>query len=178
MKALEGIWTPHGRVICYKCHGTVFPNNSYIEGSDRWLRLTSPQKLKDDHGITYCDKCGDDVQVWDHLAKEHNLVKRLREHGIDASMWQTGGMCSAVGINFKGTDHGSNDKLAHILVTYGEGYVDDNLVTYQLGWYNNDGEYVEDKSGCFDAEDDVFKCIFKMKDQLEEIENGREKFKK
>lgn len=114
MKAKSGIWTPWARVVCYECHGPTFKNRDYDPETGSWhdRTLTEEQweqvrtELEVDEGkrITSCDKCGQKIQVDDSIAAEHNMASRLKEAGIDASMAQTGGMCSACEINVADDD--------------------------------------------------------------------------
>lgn len=105
MRAKPGIWMPTAAVVCYECHGPVFPRTGYNpdtrEFYDKQLdeyefeRLSSALEVKEGNALTFCDRCGDTIQVGDSIAAEHNMARRLREHGLDASMAQTGGMNSA-----------------------------------------------------------------------------------
>ncbi|WNF21309.1 hypothetical protein [Mesobacillus jeotgali] len=93
--AKYGVWTPSAGVICFKCHGPQFNSGSYNVNSEIWRELQKEQPLKKGNAITFCDKCYSAIQLIESVAEEHNMVARLRETGIDATMVQTGGMCSA-----------------------------------------------------------------------------------
>lgn len=104
-KAKQGIWMPTARVLCYECHGPIFPRYKKVDGEYKsveesilatdWLTFTSEQPLGPQEALTYCDSCGQTIKLYDSVAMEHELAKKLRDTGIDACMEQTGGMNSA-----------------------------------------------------------------------------------
>lgn len=103
MSAVRGLWTPWADVLCLDCHGPslvgrgAFPDNVWAAR----LELVTPT---DSEGMTRCDKCKCEIVVRKDVAELRELghaVKkafdgdpRLKE----ARMWQTGGMCAALGL--------------------------------------------------------------------------------
>jgi hypothetical protein len=96
MKAKNGLWTPWAMVICYKCHGPEFGGITLRTLSESQMELEDQViAIKERNKVTFCDKCGCDIQVDSSVAEEHNFVRALRAAGLDADMEQTGGMNSA-----------------------------------------------------------------------------------
>lgn len=159
--ARPGIWTPTARVICFECHGPVFPRKTYRVGADEWLAVTTPKRLEEDNDITKCDTCECDIQLEEGIAQEHNLVLKLREVGIDAHMEQTGGMCSAACIEKK--DGG------YYYVTAGV----DSDYQFVMGEYDNEGEWMEDSANerQFEELENMFIYI-KSLDNVKELETN------
>ena len=86
-------WTPWAQVLCPDHVGREnFPN---LPSEEEWRQWTTPTALEEDNAVTFCDSCGDPVQLSRQVAEEHNLVYELRSMGFEASMGQTGGMNSA-----------------------------------------------------------------------------------
>lgn len=136
-----GIWTPKAKVICYECHGPTFKNRDFDPetrtfsdktlSQEEWEKVISETEVKEGYIVTLCDDCGEEIQVDESVAAEHNLVLRLKEAGIDAAMAQTGGMNSACEIN-------TSDK-GWYLATY-------NFNGDDQWWicrYDKDGEHVD-----------------------------------
>jgi hypothetical protein len=152
MGAKPGIWMPSAAVVCYECHGPVFPRRGYDpttgEFFDKRLddeefeRLTSPSELKENNSLTNCDWCGDTIQIGDSIAAEHNMTRRLIEFGIDASMAQTGGMNSACEI--------AVDEDRYYLATYNW----DGDKKWYLCEYDDEGSAVN-YEGFVASDDDV-----------------------
>lgn len=134
-KLVSGVWTPWAQVLCHACHGNEGPRNL---DEEHWQAVLKPRDLQPGNAQTFCDSCGADVQVSRGLAAEHNLVRELREQGIDAVMEQTGGMMSACSIEVapelrQGNGEG-DPGLLEVLVTsndMGQG-------EYNIGVYDND----------------------------------------
>ena len=135
VELLNGVWTPWAQVLCHGCHGNQGPRALEDE---QFQKMLEPRPLQPGNAQTFCDGCGADVQVSRGLAAEHNLVRELREQGIDAAMAQTGGMMSACGIEVAPElrqGNGEDDpSLMEVLITnndMGQG-------EYNIGVYDND----------------------------------------
>lgn len=129
----SGVWTPWAQVLCHACHGNDGPRTL---DEEHWQAVLRPRDLQQGNARTFCDGCGVDVQVSRGLAAEHNLVRELREQGIDAVMEQTGGMMSACSIEVASElRQGDGDPgLMEVLITnndMGQG-------EYNIGVYDND----------------------------------------
>jgi len=92
MKAALGIFTPSAHVISVRYHGPQFQHKTMDVNSLEWQQLIEPQDLKANYDITRCDLSDTLIQVKQEIAKEHNIVLKLKEMGYVASMLQTGGM--------------------------------------------------------------------------------------
>lgn len=117
MKALKGVFTPEAGVLCYSCSDI----------SDMELKMVvypvnEPIELIKGYEYTTCDKCSTVIQVGDWLAAEHILTGLLRQRGIDANLWQTGGMNHCVGIKAR---HLDNSFIISYHDRYGVGYYDE-----------------------------------------------------
>lgn len=142
-KALPGIWTPYAQVLCYECHGSNLPKPLT---ETRWKEMLAPQPVETCNGVTPCDSCHRDVQVWKETADEHNLMLALRDANIDARMAQTGGGMSAVFIDVSDgiRGEGGEDAPDHLLITYGEtetgifwmGVYDEEAYPVDVAWSN------------------------------------------
>lgn len=88
---VRGIWTPSAAVLCYACHGAQGPV-SVLDVCEHRQTVSAGEG----EGVTLCDRCSQPVVINAPVAAEHNLASMLRAAGFDASMDQTGGMCSAV----------------------------------------------------------------------------------
>lgn len=162
-KAKLGIWTPWAQVICYECHGFTFPK-TISDGEhgfktvERTIsefeqkRNTTLLPLEENQAITFCDKCGQAIRTYDSVANEHNLVKALRDLGIDAYMEQTGGMNSACSVykNFIGPFE-KDSYPPFFMATFN---IDGDNKWY-IGSYDELGEWLEDDVASFDNERDV-----------------------
>lgn len=156
---LSGIWTPSARVICYKCHGKVFPNAKYnkttkktedlILTEEQFQKACTPQPLEENYEITVCEQCGKEIQVFYDIAYENNFCNRLRENNINAYMYQTGGMNSAIWIRTK--DEG------YALIVYDITGDEDWLMDF----YDKDDEYI-DKTYITKTEDEMLDYILKL----------------
>ena len=90
-------WTPWAQILCPEHIGREnFPNPP---SNEEWQRWTTRAPLEEGSAVTFCDNCGDPVQLDRQVAEEHNLVYELRAMGFEASMGQTGGMNSACLVN-------------------------------------------------------------------------------
>lgn len=118
MKIKQGVWTPTAAVICVTCHGPHFKDTVYQ--GNQWERMQAPMELKPQNMITFCDHCGESIQIEKSIAGEHELMKLIRNLGIYASMWQTGGMNSAVGIEKAdyNKEEVRDEVIPHFLITY------------------------------------------------------------
>jgi hypothetical protein len=109
----EGVWTPYAAVLCARD-----ANAHWLDAS---ARLTGP---RDEHeALTTCDECGVQIAVEAGVAAEHNLMLRLKAAGFNANMHQTGGMCSAAGIDL------NEDGEDHLLITDSE-ETDEDCASY------------------------------------------------
>lgn len=136
-KAKKGLWTPNANVVCYDCHGNTFRQfHGEIKVLSSEVMSQYRQQLEVEEGnlITICDSCKEPIQVYDSVAGEHNLTLMLQAVGINASMWQTGGMNSACGIQ-----KANGKEEDYYLITYNSD--GDNM--FWLGSFT-DGEYVEE----------------------------------
>lgn len=156
----EGVWTPTAAVLCLACHGPQFREKVF--GDLEWQAMTSPLPIERNNRITYCDHCGDPIQIQASICGEHNLMRDLRKEGIDANMWQTGGMNSAVGITK------SQYKLEDVI---------DEIIPHYLITYDSDGDnrYVlidETHQTTFSTESatHMFLHILSLKDCLAKID--------
>lgn len=152
-----GIWTPWASVVCYECHGNKFPNGEIDTESTEWKELTTPIPIENGKSITICDECNTPIQVNDSVAKEHNVAIELRKLGIDAKMWQTGGMCSAVGILQIGEKEPDKDgNNPYVMITYNIN--DEN--EFLVGEHDAKG-YLKDEFSCpiFHSHDEVIKYV-------------------
>lgn len=174
--AKKGIWTPWALVVCYECHGPKFPRTrataNGLENYDHellaseWIEATTPKEIMEDYDVTFCDQCGQAIQTYRSVANEHNMVKKLREAGKHAEMWQTGGMCSGVGIIRKFDrllDEG--EESPHYLATYD--FDGDGL--WLFGKYDENGEWIEDSEDApvIKTFDEAFKYIMSFDDVAE-----------
>jgi len=146
--------------MCCACHAVTFPHRklSALEMD----RLSKPIQLQKGNAITQCDTCNVSIQVHVSLAREHNLVKRLRESGIDAEMvWSAGSesICSV------------NRREGHYFVTYKF----DCDQYYRIGAYDRDGameEEMEEKEVTTESEDEVVAFLMSRDDVARLIELG------
>lgn len=93
----QALWTPWARVVCPEHIGR---ENIPSEPSDeKWQKWITPAPLEEGNAVTFCDNCGDPVQLEQNVAEEHTLAYELRAMGFDAFMAQTGGMNSACMVN-------------------------------------------------------------------------------
>jgi hypothetical protein len=150
-------------VLCYECHGFKFPKT--ISDGDRGFktieielsefeqkRCTTPLPIEEGKRITFCDKCGQDIQVYDTVAVEHNLVKKLRDFGIDAFMEQTGGMNSACCVYKKYMGPLEKDTYPpYFMATFNW----DGDDVWYIGSYDELGDWVEEEGVSFDNEKDI-----------------------
>ena len=93
----QGIWTPSASVLCFECHGPK------LHGRPGTLKVETPtfDAIPEGAGATKCEECDCDIVTDDKVAAEHNLVLALRDRGFtNASMMQTGGMCSGLMLPF------------------------------------------------------------------------------
>lgn len=155
----EGVWTPTAAVLCLACHGPNFKRKVY-EGLE-WEIIKAPVAMEPGNNITYCDHCGDPIQINASICGEHNLMRDLRKEGIDANMWQTGGMCSAVGITKR--IYKPEDVVDEIIPHF--------LITYDV---DGDNQYVlidETNQTVFSTESatKIFQYVLAEKDSLEKI---------
>ena len=164
----RGVWTPWAQVLCYDCHGNEnLPNPKTDE---EWARITTPQPLAEGNAVTFCDDCHVDIQVYDSVAYEHELVYALRERGFNAVMAQTGGMMSACSIEPSEALRGAGgpDDISEILVTYD--FDGDGL--YWMGVYDNDTASVDVEWGnvSFGTQDEVLDWAFKNQEKIAKLE--------
>ena len=161
----RGVWTPWAQVICYDCHGNE--NLPEPKTEEEWARMTAPQPLIDGNAVTFCDDCHTDIQVYDSVAYEHNLVAALRERGFDAVMEQTGGMMSGCSItpSEELRAGGDPDGIGEILITYEED-------SYWMGVYDNDvcPADVEWGNIGFLTQDAVLDWAFKNQDKIAKLD--------
>ena len=93
----QGIWTPWAQILCPEHIG--WENIPSAPSNEEWQEWVTPAALKEGNAVTFCDSCGDVVQLNQSEAVEHTLVYELRAAGFDAFMAQTGGMNSACMVN-------------------------------------------------------------------------------
>lgn len=98
MEAKIGVWTPWAVILCCECHGPEFPKQTFDVESEEWQRFITPQELKEGNGLTHCDRCKEEIQLDEDIAKEHEVMFALLDKGIIAEMEQTGGMNHALTI--------------------------------------------------------------------------------
>lgn len=163
-----GVWTPWAQVLCYECHGNEnLPNPKTDE---EWARMTAPQPLFDGNAVTFCDGCHADVQVYDSVAYEHNLVAALRDRGFDAVMAQTGGNQSGCSITPSEDlqKNGEPDGIGEILVTYNDS--GDNL--YWMGVYDNDVSPADVEWGnvSFRTQDEVISWVYSNQEKIAKLD--------
>lgn len=141
IKYEKGIWTPFARVLCPKCHGNL--NEEHC----------NPMELEEGNEITTCNKCGKEIQTYNSVANENNLVNRLKELGINAYMCQNGGMNSACEIAKK-------DNKGFYWITFGS--IEDE---YLIGSYDNEGDYLGEGTDfyCYKVEE-MIEHVLSLKD--------------
>lgn len=93
----QGIWTLWAQILCPEHIG--WENIPSAPSNEEWQEWVTPAALKEGNAVTFCDSCGDVVQLNQSEAVEHTLVYELRAAGFDAFMAQTGGMNSACMVN-------------------------------------------------------------------------------
>jgi len=86
---LQGLFTPTGAIVCPTCH-----NASDCVTKRGNVEPLAVEPGPDDHPGT-CDLCASVVLLPSDLSLEQAVVRDLQYWGADASMAQTGGMCSA-----------------------------------------------------------------------------------
>lgn len=164
----RGIWTPWAQVLCYECHGNENLPNPKTDAE--WARMTEPVPLMEDKAVTFCDGCGTDIQVYDSVAYEHNLVQALKDHGFDAVMSQTGGMMSGCSITPSEDlqKDGDPDGIGEILITYNDS--GDNL--YWMGIYDNDISPADVEWGniSFATQDEVINWACENREKIAKLE--------
>jgi hypothetical protein len=141
--SVVGVWTPWAQVICLNCHGR---GEGYTRLRDEaWARrdeeITTPG---DGCALTTCDQCGRDISVDATVATEHELAKRFKAMDLNASMQQTGGMCSAAAIWL------GNNNDDYLLFTHG-----DCGSRWNVGFYSTaleEGEMIGGWDGIADAD--------------------------
>jgi hypothetical protein len=130
----EGIWTPWASVLCLNCHGRGEGYTRIVDAA--WARKdVDLDAAPEGEGLTVCDTCGITIAVSETVAVEHELVLRLKKLGVNASMAQTGGMCSATEVDL------SEDGNDHLLLT-------DSEETDNCGeqWYVGYYPYAQDEN--------------------------------
>ena len=149
-----GRWTPHAEILCLTCSGDS------VDGA-----------LKPDRGpwnyLGECDECGAFVRLYEHLAREQACKSELQRHSLNASMSQTGGMCSAVHVDLRDRE---TDTERYLLITSGEeparGPHPVELGNWIIGLYEGDeceaSKYWE--RGCID---DVVHLAVSIADDLD-----------
>lgn len=170
-KAKVGIWTPWAKVICEDCHtkNVEAKRQDAIEQDDR-TNASRPIELREGNAITFCDDCGDPIQVRKDVAYEHNLVQVLQERGIEATMDQTGGMCSACGVAL--SEAAKNDPSIkdprdmpdYMLITYDD--MGDGL--YWMGTYTEFTETADVPwaNRCFGSVDEVIQWMDENQEKI------------
>lgn len=145
-----GIWMPTAVVTCRDCHDTevVWSGKKKFEGKAK------KHPLEERCAVTYCDYCGKDIQLDEAIAKEHNLVKRLQEQGLNAEMAQTGGMNSACEIYLgEPNEHGWHDEW--VGVAYGVIETD----AYNVVKMYEDGDFDEESERSFTDENELVEYL-------------------
>ena len=143
-KHLPGIWTPWAELLCYPCHGSETRPGNPIEGFEVKCDL---RDSKDSEAKGYCDKCGATIWLDESLAAEQSVIVALKDNelGWDRNqfgMMQTGGMCSAVGVNFDVFNDQIHDTEGRIVCVTDDEDAEEGFV---LGLYENeDGLYEGD----------------------------------
>lgn len=165
----RGIWTPWAQVLCYDCHGN--DNLPEPKTEEEWARMAAPQLLMDGNAVTFCDGCHTDVQVYDSVAHEHNLVHALRDRGFYAVMSQTGGMMSGCSIipSEDLRENGKPDGIGELLITYNDS--GDNL--YWMGVYDNDACFADVEWGniSFRTQDEVVAWAFSNQEKIAKLDD-------
>ena len=162
-----GVWTPWAQCLCFECH-----TNERLpkpKSEEEWRRITQPQELRRINAVTFCDRCGTDIQVNKSVAYEHNLAAALKERGFAAEMAQTGGMHSAACLLVSDQEYGEGgpDKPCDIYITYdfdGDG-------KYWLSVNDDEGGIVEADwaQQSFDTQDEVLSWAFSNQDRLQKL---------
>lgn len=96
---IGGVWTPTGEVVCWNCHGPHWHGGGAVEDYQERLESRQPTEFE---AVGQCDTCGVELWIDDSIGAERKIVEACRNLGLEADMWQTGGMCSAAGILFPG----------------------------------------------------------------------------
>ena len=96
-----GLWTPFAQILCWPCHGYDVRQCGQTKVYSPDLPQLQPREIGDYEAVAVCDKCGTKIWLDEDVAREQEAVLALRKAGYEASMQQTGGMCSAAGVLFK-----------------------------------------------------------------------------
>ena len=156
MKAKLGIFTPYAKVICFKCHGSEFPNKEL--SNEAMEDMDNPVALKKGNHFTRCDSCGSFVQLNKSVAQEHNIALELTELGYESELHQTGGMNSACSISINIPQITEDEEQPYYYMTYNfEG--DDAYVIYG---YNADGSTIEDSGYQCESYEKMLKHILNI----------------
>lgn len=90
-KIIQGWWLPVGGLLCAKCdyqhRGLNLPDAVYLDYEEGNKPPTA-----------ICEKCGSEMAVTKTLAHVQKLALGLKEQGVEARIWHTGGGFFAVGV--------------------------------------------------------------------------------
>jgi len=124
--AVKGVWTPWASILCLRCDPQGHPQE-FAAGPG-------------EHANARCDRCGTPVWLYrDDVALLQQLRHQLRGvYGIDdLNLWQTGGMCAALGV----TVHVEGVDAEYMVST--EGLDPDGTAVWYIGVWDPDGEGIE-----------------------------------
>lgn len=90
-RAVEGLWTPWGKVLCWSCHG---PKMQGREGPspERFEQLKTPRGAEYGEHPAHCDQCKTPVWLREESVAALQAIVAAVGFGV---LEQTGGMCVA-----------------------------------------------------------------------------------
>lgn len=124
--AVRGVWTPWASILCLRCDPQGHPQQFAEDPGE--------------HANARCDRCGVPIYLYrDDVALLQQLNHQLRAvYGIDdLNLWQTGGMCAALGV----TVHVEGVDAEYMVST--EGLDPDGTAVWYIGVSDPDGEGIE-----------------------------------
>lgn len=154
LKAKRGVWMPTAAVLCLECHGPNFPRYSHDPFSEEWEELIRPTEIEEGKAVTFCDRCREDIQVYESVAFEHNMVGLLQRNGVKAEMEQTGGMNSAGSVF-------CTDNNFYLFTFNMDGDNEWGITKLTEDYELIDGDYLGET---FSSEDDLFEFIISRED--------------
>lgn len=142
-RVMKGGLSPVGGIGCYQC---LYPEKT---PTDKAYGFTDDLEF----ALSRCEKCGREILTHPGLAMEMKLADKLRAEGVEVSIWQTGGMNSAVGYHVNDTD----------VMATAEDSVDSNAYRVSMYVYKGDeyqeSESVDKRNLTFEEAVDTFKQL-------------------
>ena len=150
------IWTPWSQLLCFPCHGrTPKGGRQWREDmtDEVWATYSAPQPLtvaqeRETTLATECSECSAPIWADRTVGPCQIAVSKLQALGyVNASLWQTGGMCSAAGLTWGDRYFmlTALDGPISLGVYYSEDNPDEDLAgEYVDGWGYPDDAYDDD----------------------------------